>query len=233
MVVVRRRSTGTPSPARRCGGCPPARPPSWLVTVAVVVATHNLAIGVVVGSSPPWSSSPGASPTSSTSPPSRTPTARHGRLLRHRRAVLRLQQRPRRPVRLRRRPGPGRSSTCPAPTSGTPPPSPPWTPSPPSTQPAARRSRSSASTPQRQDARQAQRRARQPLNRQGPGTSSPVFGAVRPGCAATPAAFTYRSAPSPWARSGRIFDPSSVLVSKIGRRLPSRGDTGWGRVHIR
>ena len=39
-----------------------------VVTVACVVATHNLAIGVVVGSSPPWSSSPSASPTSPTSP---------------------------------------------------------------------------------------------------------------------------------------------------------------------
>ena len=55
-----------------------------------------------------------------------------------RRAVLRLQQRPRRPVRLRRRPRRTSSSTCPAPTSGTPRPSPPSTPSRPSTPTRAR-----------------------------------------------------------------------------------------------
>ena len=67
-----------------------------VVTVACVVATHNLAIGVVVGPSPPWSSSPGASPTSPNVTASSTdPDGTTRRLPRHRRAVLRLQQRPR------------------------------------------------------------------------------------------------------------------------------------------
>ncbi|CAM5739700.1 hypothetical protein SMICM304S_04131 [Streptomyces microflavus] len=54
--------------------------------------------------SPPWSSSPSASPTSPASQRPR-PRRHHGGLPGHRRAVLRLLQRPRRTVRLRRRPG--------------------------------------------------------------------------------------------------------------------------------
>ena len=95
-------------------------------------------------SSSPACSSPGGWPTWSGHRPHRG--RRHPRLHRLRSAVLRLQQRPRGAVRLRRRPRRASSSTCPAASSGTRPPWPPSTRSPPGTPPAASRWRSPAST---------------------------------------------------------------------------------------
>ena len=94
----RRRSTGTPSGPRPCGGCRRSETTVMVVTVAVTVATHNLAIGVVVGvltamvDLRPAGRPPRRDVTASSSRPRRH---HHGRLPRHRRAVLRLLQRPR------------------------------------------------------------------------------------------------------------------------------------------
>ncbi len=105
-----------------------------VATVVVVVATHNLAIGVVVGvlvamvifarrvahftevvdvAHPDEDTRVYAVTASCSSPPATTSSTSS------------TTRRPRRTS----------SSTCPAPTSGTPRPSPPWTPSPPSTPP--------------------------------------------------------------------------------------------------
>ena len=116
-------------PDHAASGCPGARPLVMVATVAVVVATHNLAIGVIVGV---------AHRHGHVRPPRRPlhrgrrrrpPRRGHPRLRRHRRAVLRLQQRPRLPVRLRRRPEERRHRPVRSRTSGTPRPSPRWTPS--------------------------------------------------------------------------------------------------------
>ena len=83
-----------------------------VVTVAVVVVTHNLAYGVGAGVLTAMvlfaRRVAHLVEVTSVAEPGRD----RGRLHRRRRAVLRLQQRPRLPVRLRRRPGRRSSSTC-------------------------------------------------------------------------------------------------------------------------
>ena len=69
-----------------------ARPSSWSSPSSCMVATHNLAIGVVVGVLTAMVIfARRVAHLAETSPRVTTPTARHGRLPGHRRAVLRLQ----------------------------------------------------------------------------------------------------------------------------------------------
>ena len=82
-----------------------------VATVVVTVATHNLAIGVVVGvlvAMTLFARRVAHLTETHRELVEDTRRQRHRRLPGHRRAVLRLQQRPLHPVRLRRRPRPGR-----------------------------------------------------------------------------------------------------------------------------
>ena len=108
MVSVRDLRLALHRPEDAASACPPGRSPSWSITVAVVVATDNLAIGVVVGSITAMvifakRVAHLADVTAVTDP-----DGTHGRLPVTGELFFASVQRPRRPVRLRRRPRQGR-----------------------------------------------------------------------------------------------------------------------------